>query len=1730
MQWRDWFIGQNIAGSGAGKFSIYDASGAANRLTIDTSGNVGIGTTTPVALLQVGAAIGTPTANADRVIITGANSAPSSSAGNLQVMSNDSQAIDLGGSIVLGGLNTGVTANRSFAMVAGRKENSTGGNTAGYLQFSTQVDAASMSEKMRITSTGNVGIGTTNPLYKFQVKTGTDQNLQIRPNVYGATSGVLLQTSNDADSASIGMEFGASQFLFGNGANALFTGNVGIGTTTPNQKLDVFGGDVSIGDIAGATRGLYLGPKVSQASILYNTNGNLDITPRSGYSSIFTAGNVGIGTTNPGVRLEVASTDGHVLFRSNQVTTSERAGGGFISTGGASGRVSNMVLDPNGADFSGGDYFVIRGNQDNSANFLTENAVRMTILGGGNVGIGTTNPQASLSILRDGTTAAAIDLYNANATNLRYSEIRARYSATDSSFTSGIRFLKEATGANHGSSIGFLTDLDQASQSTDYRMYIKNGNVGIGTTGPSSKLHVYGQSYTASSLSDVYSSPVFRVQTQGATSNSSIFMVNVGLNKEAIQGAVSTSGASDLVLNPFGGNVGIGTTGPATKLDVSGSFRVTGGDAYFNSNIVARGNINRDDLAYLTIAGGTSGYTYFTGNVGIGTPTPGRLLELSRSGFVGVRLTDTSADGKVWEIGGRENVAGDFAIHSVSNGATRLQILDNGNVGIGTTGPRAKLDITNGTANIDGNSGNAANLTAANVVLTTSNVNLSINTNDAQAADIGGSIGLGGLYRASARDNVSFAIIKAGKTNSADGDYSGYLTLGTRNNGGSVLERMRIDNQGNVGIGTTGPNAKLDVISGASMSAGGYNGQSAGILVGFSGDAGAANNADGQSLVFSQQYTSGADKSLVRTGAIYGYKGQADGSFGGGLKFRVQPTGANPMIDVMTLDRFGNVGIGTTTPTSLLHLSKAGQTDLRIESTGAGARAYGIVVNPAWLAGSLHIYDFTSDNTRISIDSEGRVGLGTGAAGPGTAGLAVMNGNVGIGTTNPAFKFVTVKDSAVARVVATAVYNRAIQLKNEDTSAVAERDVTIAFAVGGADEGYLSFVKGSATNATHDGRFEFAARDGGTRNMIMSLLPSGNVGIGTTTPQFPLTVQSNSGANGLMIIGRQNGTTDEGTLTFADNDGNTQVYLQTNGSKLGIMNGNVGIGTTNPGSKLSVTDESGSGLAATIRQTDTAGGYGLAIESEGTSSTRYALILRNLAQSVIYGGVSTMTGQVGFWGLGVTPTGTLGSRLTVSGGASIGSGYTANAAPTNGMIIEGNVGIGTTDPGVYKLNINGTGYLGAAAWVYSSDLRLKENITYLTNASSSLDKILQLKPARFDYITGDKNNLGFIAQDVQQVIPEAVVITNQSTGMLGLKTEFIIPYVAGAIQELSKRLIGLESGITVSSSTLMSARLFVNNSTGVVGIGNNGISLGGELFRVSGTIRAQGFDIDNAADISETFPASEAVDAGTIVAFATTTYAWSPTATSTDDYEMSGVRKAQADYEAIGIVSTRPGIRLGGTTANGVPVALTGRVPVKITKENGDIKRGDYITVSKTRAGYGMKLTGEGKAIGIALSDDTGRDTVLVILQIGNHKLDMSGRNATTTAYLTMGNIDLNANAVAIFNIKSLASANGTWSIDENGKITAKILCLDDVCIDKTKLQGILSSFGQTGIVAGTSTTTEPVATTTTPVTTEPTATTTPVTAEPVAITEPVATTTEPVATTEPVIEPVVETVVEPAP
>jgi hypothetical protein len=123
--------------------SIGVSTNSTNAIYINSTQQVAIGTTSPLTTLTV--------ASANTAV---------SSRGNLFVYTTNSQAADLGGQITFGG-SFSTTQQSFFGSIAGRKTNSTEGNAAGYLQFSTRADGGANLERMRIFASGGVSIGST---------------------------------------------------------------------------------------------------------------------------------------------------------------------------------------------------------------------------------------------------------------------------------------------------------------------------------------------------------------------------------------------------------------------------------------------------------------------------------------------------------------------------------------------------------------------------------------------------------------------------------------------------------------------------------------------------------------------------------------------------------------------------------------------------------------------------------------------------------------------------------------------------------------------------------------------------------------------------------------------------------------------------------------------------------------------------------------------------------------------------------------------------------------------------------------------------------------------------------------------------------------------------------------------------------------------------------------------------------------------------------------------------------------------------------------------------------------------------------------------------------------------------------------------------------------------------------------------------------------------------------
>jgi hypothetical protein len=105
-----------------------------------------------------------------------------------------------------------------------------------------------------------------------------------------------------------------------------------------------------------------------------------------------------------------------------------------------------------------------------------------------------------------------------------------------------------------------------------------------------------------------------------------------------------------------------------------------------------------------------------------------------------------------------------------------------------------------------------------------------------------------------------------------------------------------------------------------------------------------------------------------------------------------------------------------------------------------------------------------------------------------------------------------------------------------------------------------------------------------------------------------------------------------------------------------------------------------------------------------------------------------------------------------------------------------------------------TGSTGSTtAFNTSSDYRLKENVDYSWDATTRLK---QLKPARFNFITDPDNTVdGFIAHEVQEVVPHAVTGEKDGEEMQGIDHSKLVPLLTASLQEALKRIDSLEEQV-----------------------------------------------------------------------------------------------------------------------------------------------------------------------------------------------------------------------------------------------------------------------------------------------------------------------------------------------
>lgn len=288
-------------------------------------------------------------------------------------------------------------------------------------------------------TTGNVGIATSSPFKQFSVVGDAyiKGGLTINGNASITEGGALTV-----------------------GDKVIAEGEIGVGTTTPAGKL-------SIQNTLTSQKALLLYGAVGQTADLLSIYDNP--TSNANLLTLTADGKVGIRTTDPLVPLHVRVPGGVNI---SSVNANTRA---MIEYGGGISRLAIVSNSSSSAELTLGDTdSELQGrlsynNTNNSLGLHTLNTERVRIDSSGNVGIGTADPTSKLEIYHNG-------IYNGASENLRL-------------LGTGTKYLK--LGYDSTSNFAFLQSIESGVSFRDLVLNAQGGNVGIGTTSPAEKLHIY---------------------------------------------------------------------------------------------------------------------------------------------------------------------------------------------------------------------------------------------------------------------------------------------------------------------------------------------------------------------------------------------------------------------------------------------------------------------------------------------------------------------------------------------------------------------------------------------------------------------------------------------------------------------------------------------------------------------------------------------------------------------------------------------------------------------------------------------------------------------------------------------------------------------------------------------------------------------------------------------------------------------------------------------------------------------------------------------------------------------------------------------------------------------------------------------------------------------------------------------------------------------------------------
>jgi len=368
------------------------------------------------------------------------------------------------------------------------------------------------------------------------------------------------------------------------------------------------------------------------------------------------------------------------------------------------------------------------------------------------------------------------------------------------------------------------------------------------------------------------------------------------------------------------------------------------------------------------------------------------------------------------------------------------------------------------------------------------------------------------------------------------------------------------------------------------------------------------------------------------------------------------------------------------------------------------------------------------------------------------------NNGVGIGTTSPNYEL-----DIVGEVVADKLRIRRDSDGNE----------TLHFIDGeGTASGDIRY-NNSSGNRGHD----FWTNNGSDVASRVRITGAGNLGIGTTSPSALLDVAGDAEINGL-IVGHGAGDINTNTAVGAQAlEENTTGSVNTAVGREALEDNTTGNSNTAVGYKALETTTTGSSNTA----------VGLRVLEANTTGFSNTAVGREALADNTTGTNNTVVGYQ------ASETTTTGSRNTV-----LGYSCDPSAADGNDQVVVGYNLTGKGDDTAFIGGTNGAyNEKNVTTWETTSDRRIKKNIA---DNNDGLNVLSQVRVRNFEYrapdeitelpshasVEQDGTQIGVIAQELQQVLPECV--SENSTGVLSVNTDPLVWYLINAVKELKAEI------------------------------------------------------------------------------------------------------------------------------------------------------------------------------------------------------------------------------------------------------------------------------------------------------------------------------------------------------